>query len=180
MINDPLSALITDVCGNVLRRLGDPKQSVALSAYINDTVIGAHLLSARDQPWRLIGLDGPPPALEELRAGLSEINAVLTELTRNPDSITGIVSEARSGLPKGALKRAADRSRRQTRRRNQERRRAVKSALRSTGLPVNVFWSDGDSTKGEPFYLAVTVHLDSLADWQSALRGDRIAVGVHS
>ena len=168
VINDPLSALITDVCGNVLRRLGDPKQSVALSAYINDTVLGTHLLAARDQPWKLIGLDGPPPALEELRAGLSEINAVLTELTRNPDSITGLVSEARSGRPQGALKRAADRSRLMTRRRVQERRREVESALRSTEFTVDVFWPVVDAIKGKPSNFAIAVDLDSLADWRTA------------
>ena len=125
-INDPLSALITDVCGNVLRRLGDPEQSVALSAYINGTVLGTHLLAARDQPWKLIGLDGPPPALEELRAGLSEIDAVLTEIIGNADSINrASVNAARSGTAtQGALDRAADWARRHD---SQESSRTAKS-----------------------------------------------------
>ena len=167
-LHDPLSALVTDVGGNVLRRLGDPDDYLALSAYINETVLGKHLPAAKGQPWTLIGFDGTPPALEDLRVGLSEIDAVLTGLTANADSNKRILNTARSGTARNALARAADWSRRQTRRRVQKRRRAVKSALGSTGLRVDVFWSDGDPIKGELSNFAVAVRLDTLADWSAA------------
>ena len=167
-LHDPLSALVTDVGGNVLRRLGDPDDYLALSAYINETVLGKHLPAAKGQPWTLIGFDDTPPALEDLRVGLSEIDAVLTGLTANADSNKRILNTARSGTARNALARAADWSRRQTRRRVQERRRAVKSALGSTGLRIDVFWSDADPIKGELSNFAVAVHLDTLADWSAA------------
>ena len=167
-LNDPLSATITAVCGNVLPRLGKPDGYPALSAYINGTVLGTHLHAAQDQPWRLIGFDDFPPSLRELRARLSEIDDVLTELIGNGDSIKGIVSNARSGVPKHALARAADQSRRLTRRRLQERRRAVRNELRTSGVRVNVFWSDGDPINSKLPNFAITVDLDSLADWPAA------------
>ena len=166
---DPLSSVITDVCSSVLPRLANPAGYVALSAYINETLLDKRVPAVREQPWRLLGLDGAPRALDDLAGALAEIDAVLTELSADSDSNRAIVNTARSGTPEGALARAADRSLRRTRRRLRERRKAVAADLKSTGLGAEVVWSDGDRARGESPNFAVTVAVESLTDWPVAL-----------
>ena len=168
-MNDPLSALIVNVCGNALPRLGNPDGYAALSAYIGETILGKDIPAARDESWRLVGYEDVPPALDELSAALFDIYTVLTELRAGVGYNRRIINLARRGTSHGALARAANWSRQGTRRRAQQRRRAVKSALRSTGFKVDVFWSDGESPKGRFPNFAVAVDLDSLADWSQAL-----------
>ena len=169
VMNDPLSALIVNVCGNALPRLGNPDGYAALSAYIGETILGKDIPAARDESWRLVGYEDVPTALDELSAALFDIYTVLTELRAGVGYNRRIINLARRGTSHGALARAANWSRQGTRRRAQQRRRAVKSALRSTGFKVDVFWSDGESPKGRFPNFAVAVDLDSLADWSQAL-----------
>ena len=164
-MGDDLSFLITNVCDSVLPRLANPAAYVAVSAFINGTVLGRNIPAVRNQPWRLLGLEGAPPVLDDLSEGLSEIDAVLTELSADPGSNRTILNIALSGMAAGALARAADRSRRRTRRRDQERRQEVATALRSRGLAVDVFWSAGDRPQGAFPNFAVTVAVESLTDW---------------
>ena len=168
-MGDDLSLLITNVCDSVLPRLANPASYVAVSAFINGTVLGRNIPAVRNQPWRLLGLDGAPPVLDDLSEGLSEIDAVLTELSADPGSNRTIVNIALSGAAAGALARAADRSRRRTRRRDQERRQEVATALRSRGLGADVFWSPGDPLRGKSPNFAVTVAVESLTDWPAAV-----------
>ena len=88
------------------------------------------------------------PPLDDLSGALAEIDAVLTELSADPDSNRTIVNIARSGNAEGALARAADRSIRRARRRLRERQKAVAADLKSTGLLAEVFWSAGDRPRG--------------------------------
>lgn len=168
-VYDPLSAIILKVCGNVLLRLGKPDGYVALSTFINETVLGKDVPAVRGQSWRLLGYEGAPPALDELSEGLAEIEAVITELSMEAGSNRKIINSARSGTARKALARAAAWSRRQTYRRAQQRRKALTADLRSTGLTVEVFWSDGEPMRGKSADFAVTVSVESLADWPSAL-----------
>ena len=168
-MNDPLSAIILNVCGNALLRLGKPDGYVALSTFINETVLGKDVPAVRGQSWRLLGYEGAPPALDELSEGLAEIEAVITELSTDAGSNGKIINSARSGTARKALARAAAWSRRQTYGRAQKRRKAVAADLRSTGLTVDVFWSNGEPTRGESANFAVTVSVESLADWPAAL-----------
>ena len=168
---DPLSSVITDVCSSVLPRLARPAEYLALSEYINETMLDRRVPAVREQSWRLLGLDGAPRALDDLAGALSEIDAVLTELSADPDSNRTIVNIARSGTAEGALSRAADRSLRRTRRRLRERRKAVAAALKSTGLLSEVFWSAGDRPRGAFPNFAVTVAVESLTDWPAAVEG---------
>ena len=168
-IGDELSFVITNVCDNVLLRLTNSAAYPLVSAHISGTVLGRNIPAVRNQPWRLLGLDHAPDALDEISRGLSEIDAILIELSADPGSNIKIVNTARSGTADHALARAADLARRRTRRRDQKRRREVATALRSTGLPVEVFWSGGDRLKGKFSNFAVTVAVESLADWPPAV-----------
>ena len=168
-LGDSLSALVTEVCDKVLPRLGNTEQHKAVSAYIGNTVLGTYVPEVREQPWRLLGFQDPPLALGELSTGLSDIVAVLTEISAGPDSVRKVINAGRSGTAQRALSRAAEKSRRWTRRRVQERRRAMTTALRSTGLTVDVIWSDGDPLKGGVSNFAINVPVESLADWPAVL-----------
>ena len=168
-LSDSLSALVTEVCDKVLPRLGNTDQHNAVSAYIENTVLGTYIPKAREQPWRLLGFQDPPLALDEVSIGLSDIVAVLTELSAGPDSVRKVINAGRSGTAQRALSRAAEKSRRWTRRRVQERRSAVTTALRSTGLRVDVIWSDGEPLNGGISNFAISVSVESLADWPAVL-----------
>ncbi len=167
-LNDPLSTIITHVCGNALPRLADPGGYMALSAFINETILGKDIPGVREQPWRLIAIDGAPPALGELATGLADIAATLTELRANANSARRIVSAARRGGAASALTRAANIARQLSHKGVQSQRAGVRQALQSTGWNINVLWTDGDPAKGEPSDFAVTVALDSLAEWRAA------------
>ena len=167
-LNDPLSGIIADICGNMLPRLTDPDGYAALSTFTDQTVLGKDVPAVKEQPWRLIALEGVPPVLSELAAGVADIAAVLAELRADTDSASKIVGAARRGNVRGALGRAAKLSRQLTHRRIQKQRAGVRTTLQSTAWTVDVFWSDGDPAKGEFSNFAVTVALDSIADWQAA------------
>ena len=167
-LSDPLSGTIANICGNMLPRLTNPDGYAALSAFVNQTVLGKDIPAVEEQPWRLIGFEGAPPVLDELSTGLSNIAAVLNELRADARSASKIVSAGRRGTVRGALGRAAKLSRQLTDRRIQKQRAGVRTALQSRGWTVDVFWSDGDPPKGEFSNFAVTVTLDSLADWPAA------------
>ena len=168
-LNDSLSALVTEVCDKVLPRLLRIEQHKAVSAYITNTVLGTYLPEVRNQPWRLLGSQGAPPALDQLSSSLSDIVAVLTEMSASNDSVKKVINAARSGTAQSALSRAAERSRRWTRRRVRERHVTMTYALRKTGWKADVFWSEEDPSNAKLCNFAVTVALDSLADWQAAL-----------
>ena len=167
-LHDPLSGIVADICENMLPRLTKPDGYSALSAFVNQTVLGKDIPALTAQPWRLIGFKGTPPVLDELSAALSDIATVLTELRADARSASKIVNAGRRGASRGALSRAAKLARQLTCRRVQERRAKVRTALQSTGWAVEVFWFNGDPTKGESSNFAVTVSLDSLADWLAA------------
>ena len=167
-LNDPLSTIITHICGNVLPRLADPDGYTALSAFISETVLGKDVPDVKEQPWRLIAFEGAPPALGELAAGLADIAVMLAELRANANSASRIVSAARRGAVAFSLTRAANLARQLSYKRVQSQRAAVRQALQSTGWNVDVLWTDGDLTKGEYSNFSVIVTLDTLVDWQAA------------
>ena len=167
-LGDPLSVIISNICGNMLPRLANPDGYATLSAFVNQTVLGKNIPAVKEQPWKLIGFESAPPVLDELSTGLSDIAAVLAELRADARSASKIVSAGRRGSVRGALGRAAKLSRQLTHRRIQKQRAGVRTALQSTGWAVDVCWSDGDPAKGEFSNFAVTVTLDSLADWPAA------------
>ena len=162
---DPLSAIVGDVCGNVLPRLTKQEGLKSISAYIRSTVLGERVPAVRGQPWRLLGYEDAPLALTELASGLSDIDAVITEISANAYSRVRIASCARSGSAEESLAHAATWARQQTQKRVQIRRNAVASALRSTGLNFDIFWVDGEPLKGESANFAVTAAVETLGDW---------------
>ncbi|MXY44862.1 MAG: hypothetical protein F4Y50_12550 [Dehalococcoidia bacterium] len=167
-LGDNLSVLIVDICDKVLPRVPEAATYAALSAFINQSVLGRDVPAVRTQPWHLLGLHEPPDALDHIVSALLDIDAVVTELHANPESARGIVSAGSSGPSDRALARAADWARRQTRRRLHARRGKVEAQLRSIGLAVDVHWFDGDPLNGKPSNFAVSVPVEAMDEWFGA------------
>ena len=164
---DDLSALITDLTGNVFQRLNNPDGYRALAAYISGTVLEKHLQGAISEPWHLMGIEGHPPCLDSLRSTLLDLYAVINELAEANADVARIRRSAQSGTPARALQRAAQTCRQAERRRNQTRRTAVQSTLRETGLAATIRHIDREHA-GIAEYL-VSVDVASLLDWPAAV-----------
>ncbi len=164
-VGDPLSALIWDICGNALPRLSRPNGYRALSVFVNQTLIGKDIPAIRLEPWFLIGRDCPEAELDELSKLLSDLDAMIIELSSNPDSLAEMSKVAKAGPRLRALTRAAEFSRAKTRRRIEKRRQEVTDAFVSLGLPLQVYWYDGDPLTSKLSNFAVAVELETLADW---------------
>ncbi|WP_420613124.1 hypothetical protein [Candidatus Spongiisocius sp.] len=166
LTNEPLSALILALTGNVLQRLSVPDQYRGLAAYISDTVIGKHLADARNEPWAMLGIYGYPPSLDRLREVLSDIHAVVSELAASAGDLSKVVPSARSGSARDALHRAARTSRLQQRHRIRARKAVLQRKCDATGLTTNVLYRQPRRGVVE---FAVTVDLGSLIEWPAAL-----------
>ena len=162
-LQDDLAATITSITGNVIPRLMDPSQHRLLVAHIADTVIDKHISGAINEPWRLIGIDGHPPSLDRLKADLEHLCTALGE----QNEAAKMARAARAASDPRALQRAANTVRQSQKRRQQRRRAVVQSTCRTTGLRARVF--NCEQTAAFMYEYRVSVELDSLMDWYSAV-----------
>jgi hypothetical protein len=167
--SDSLSGLITDLTGNVFGRVTHRDTYPALAAYLHDTVIGKNLKKAQHEPWQLIGIDDHPPSLDDLEDMLSDLHAVVDELSRDDADIAKIGRAARTGSRWRALARAAETCRRMSRRRAQTRRSELERACHGIGLRTQVLMPDPERS-GAAADIAVTIELSSLLEWPQALQ----------
>ena len=168
-LDGDLSAFVTNIADKSLPRLHEPEQWNALSAWLNDTVLDRDIEQCRALEWRLIGLHAPPDALTEISNTLNDIDAVLRELVADPRSGRAIRNEARRGIRKNALARAAETARRMSNERTGQRRDKIEAELRSVVPRVTISWIDGGQRRGTAGDFAVGVPVDSLFEWNVAL-----------
>ncbi|MDE0375985.1 MAG: hypothetical protein OXK16_08500 [bacterium] len=166
MTNDPLSALILALTGNIFPRLSAPDQYRQLAAYISATVIEKDLADAQNEPWAVLDIDEHPPSLDRLVEVLSDIHSVVSELATGGNGIARVFNSARSGSAQGALERAARTSRRQQQRRIRSRREALRKVCNTAGVNTNVLYRQ--PYRGVVEY-AITVELGSLTRWPNAV-----------
>ena len=164
-LHGDLSSIITNICDRALPRLQDPSQWKSLSSWIDDTVLSTDIGHAKALEWRLIGRDTAPGAVSDIERTMDDLSAVLRELVADPNSARAIVSEARKGIRKTALARAADAARSMTQVRVDKRRHEMEAELRSAVANVEVYWLDDDQGEGSAPNFAVSVPVDSLIDW---------------
>ena len=127
------------------------------------------------EPWQLVGIDGHPPSLDDLRTALEDLGAVVDELADNGADTERIRRSALAGTSTQALRRAAETCRRAKKRRQQKRRQEVQAVCRATGLRANVF----DSAHGlATVEYRVSVELDSLFEWHGAVQ--KLEAALHS
>lgn len=168
-MTDNLSALITDLTGNVYPRLSKPEGYRALTAYLLETAIGRHLDGAYREPWHLLGIDGHPPSLDRLAEVLSDLHAVVDGLAADGADTAKIVRSARAGTRAQALHRAAETCRRAARRRLQSQYEGISKACRTTGLRTQALPPHRDQRQGSASEIAITVELRSLLEWYDAV-----------
>ncbi len=166
---DPLSGIILSVCNNILRRIFDPDEYRKLVVFIKETVLAKDIPEVRDQPWRLLGFEDAPPALDELAKVLSDIVAVITELSEDTDSKSGIMNCARKGNAERSLVRAADWTRQRNFKREWKRRKDLVDAFQSSGLTVDVRWIDEELLASQSSNFAVIIDIQSVAEWSLAV-----------
>ena len=177
-MGDDLSALITDLTGNILARLSKRETYRALKAYISETAIGRHLLRAMRSPWHLLGLDGHPRSLDDLEEVLVDLHAVVHEMSIDGADLAKVGRSARSGGRDGALGRAAETCRRSEQRRQQARRAELQRTCRATGARATVLAPLRGKLPGAAGQWAITVELASLLDWPEALASLSSALSV--
>ena len=174
-LTDDLSATITDIAGNVIPRLRQRSQYRALAAYIAETVIDKHVAGATAEPWRLIGIDGHPTVLDNLRSVLEDIYAVVDELANDDADLTRIRNSARSGQSQTALNRAATTCRRASQRRHEKRRKQIQATCKAAEPRARVFDSAHRTALSE---YRVCVELDSLFGWHEVV--DSLHTALHA
>ncbi len=167
---DCLSALVTSICGNVLPRLVRDEEHRSLSAFINETILGKIMPSAKRQPWRLLGSEDYPIALDDISKGLSELDLIIRELIEDLSSYQILLNATRRVSARSALTRASQLAQQRTQRRLKSRRKVVEKELQSTEWIIEIFWFEGDLTRGESSNFAVAVHVTSLVEWLGALQ----------
>ncbi len=173
-LTDNLSATILNITDSAFLRLQGPDGYRALTAYISDTIIGKNLAGTLREQWRLIGLDGYPPSLEELRSTLDDLRDVVSELANGDADIGKIRQAARSGKPSSALQRGARICRATNERRQQKRLKQIQSTCYNTGLQARVFDYDRGWTAVREYRVSVT--LDSLVEWHEAVHKLMVAL----
>lgn len=156
-MSSEISPIIAEICGNVVPRLHRKENRNAISAYLSETVLGKSVPRAREQAWRFLGFAGPPPVIDELEDMLSDLDAVLVALNRDPGCSEMIRSAARQSPSHEALARAAEQARDRDRTRIEERQRRIQSTLVSSGWDTEVHWIEGDRRRGEWPTFAVAV-----------------------
>ena len=166
---DDLSALITDVTGNILSRLANRENYRALETYISDTTIDRHLIGAMGEPWHLLGIDGHPESLDRLHELLADLHAIVHEMAIDGADLAQVGRSARAGSRENALHRSAETCRRAEQRRRQTRRETLQRTCRTPGLRTSVLSPPAGSLPGAMTSWAVTVELESLLDWPDAL-----------
>lgn len=177
LANHPFD-LIVAITGNVIPRFRTrPAEYRALAACIADTVIGKNLNGAISEPWQLVGIDGHPPSLDDLRATLDDIRAVADELANENADTATITKRALDGSSTRALRRAADACRAAKNHGQQERREEIQDVCRTTGLRAKLF--DSAQTSATMTEHRVSVDLDSLLDWFTAVETLEAALGAN-
>ena len=165
---DDLSATVLNITDNAILRLHSPDSYRALAAYISVTIIGKNLDGALKEPWRIIGIEGHPPSLDELRSVLEDIRDVVSELARSDVSVDRIRLAARSGEPSRALQRGARVCRSANERRHQKRIKQIQSTCANTGLQASVF--DYDSGWISVREYRISAVLGSLTEWDETVQ----------
>lgn len=135
LASDPVHGIADGIVRNLASRLADPSGYASLAAFAGDTIV-EELRDARDEPWTLLGLDGPPPVLDQLAALLHQLSAVLIERARG-DTPPGEIVSVSQVVPRGEkLDRAAALVTARAQRRYEETLSALSAEAATRGLQI--------------------------------------------
>lgn len=165
--NDDPVALVTDLSGNIVPRITQPDHYRRLVAFIRESVVERHLEGCKNEPWPLVGVNGHPGCLDQMRETLLDIAAVLEALARGESEPAEIRSSALSGSQNETLRRAAEMCHRRHAKQARRRRSEIQTVCSATRLDATVLpnWHE-DGPRRE---FAIIVELPSLLQWHDAL-----------
>lgn len=135
-ISDPLSTLVPGLFNNAVVRLyaAEPNWP-SLAAFLFDTLLAELDKVAEPSRWRLLEPD-PSRAISELRSGLTDLHAVVSEQAWGAAQRNAAIRKAARGKTTGALHFRARVARSDAEKRLVDRLRRVERSLGSTGIIV--------------------------------------------
>ncbi|MFJ7279882.1 hypothetical protein [Kitasatospora sp. NPDC098663] len=168
---DHLQLLVDGIAKNLTSRLPESQNDRALASYVWSNLRKqiSHVRTA--ERWHLIGQE-PPDVLDQLEETLTDLHAVLAELTWGSLDPKQLRAEARSGPSARALSRAAELARRTANTRAESVPQALRTGALAMGFRAQVYTRpvhDADGAEWPALELAVGVELDDLAEWQVAV-----------
>ncbi|WIX92577.1 hypothetical protein [Amycolatopsis sp. DG1A-15b] len=161
LTSDPLHGAANGIVGNLASRLDAPSGYASAAAFAGDT-IARQLDDARREPWALLGLDRPPPVLDQLAILLHQFATVLIERAVGDTRPGQIASVARSAPRGKALVRASELVSARARRRYEETLAAFTAEAAAKRLHVEVISRpnpDLGTVTWPPVATAVLAHL---------------------
>lgn len=172
---DPLSGLVTDLTGNLFRRLTTLGNPGALATYLSGQVIAKSLRRAQEEPWHLLGYNTYPESLKSLETDLHNLLAIVAELAADSSVEARLRRAARAGGHQGALRRAAEAARTITRRRLQTRKTQLEQVGRDIGRRFRVRMPKDDEYQVVAERL-IALEVPSLVEWSNALEAVSTAI----
>lgn len=158
--SDPVHALLSSVVDNLPPRLAGTANCVAVAAFAQD-IAEKQTPATEREPWHLVGLDAPPPALASIRRTAANLSDILAEIAFDASARHGVNRSARRGKPGSRLKRARDFARKRAAQRHQAQLAQLKAACRCLNISMSDFCVP--STASWPRWrTALTIQLQGL------------------
>lgn len=164
-MTDNLSEFITGLGPLIFERLRQPAQYRALSAYLVDTVINKQIARIAGEPWHLIGIEGCPASLEQLRTCLLELATIVGELSYGQVTLASLREDVFSRTQHRPLERIATACQKAKRQRRRTRIKEIKNVCRSSEFAADLFDSVDQGFSHE---YRISIEVDSLFDWFEA------------
>ena len=170
---DTLGALLTNVLGNLIRRLSELGTAKATATFAG-TLHGQANLHHRSEIWRT--MSSPPLRdLSKLSERLADVSSILHEIAHDarPDAIQRIVKTARRASAGNTVRAAARHCRERAERRFKRRLRELEKAFASQGWSARCH-SRPINEDNSPYWpareVAILIEIDDLAEqWTPSL-----------
>lgn len=168
---DHLQLLASGIADNLTGRIVRPEEYRSLAGYARDTLRKSALAVRDEEQWHLVDQE-PPVVLDQLAKALTDLHAVLAELTWGTLGLQAIRTAARSGPSGLALARAADVARTAADARAPAAQQQLQADAEAAGLSVQLFTrppADPNAMEWPAVESAVGVYLDDVIGWSAAV-----------
>jgi hypothetical protein len=170
---DHLHTLADGIINNLTSRLLDTEPHwPSLCGYVGDTLVKSSLSCEEEEPWELVGLEGPPTSLANIRLLLNDLRVILAELAFGSLAFDQIFYWARAGHYGSAESQVARRAEARAMHRGELLRAELENAVNSREVPSRVLSrqrDDAGSVFWPPLQFAVEVKCENLTDWSGSL-----------
>jgi hypothetical protein len=171
--HDHLHTLVDGIVNNLTSRLLDAESHwPSLCGYVGDTLTNSLLSCEQEEPWELVGLEGSPASLSNIRMLLADLRVVLAELAFGSLTLGEVAYWTRAGDHGSALRQVARRAEARAMRRGEVLRANLENALNARDVRARVLArqrDDEDSVFWPPLQFAVEVSCENLIGWPESL-----------